>query len=335
MDKRTVIFRADASPTIGMGHFIRTLALAEMLNEHFYCVFATCQPSSYQIEEIEKVCHSKINLSDDDSHFNLFLNYLKGDEIVVLDNYFFDTDYQKAIKAKGCKLVCIDDLNDKVYFADLIINHTLDIKAEDYQAQTYTQFALGPKYALLRPSFMKMNKNVKQIQKVETLFICFGGLDTYNLTSSTLDVLKETYHLNRIIIVIGEIFEGKTQLIEKAKLFSKVDIHHAINDVKMAQLMTESDLAIIPSSGTMLEAMSVGLPVITGYYVPNQEIAAKKFSDAGLALYCGNFLTNFQNNLNNLLNSLTIDNLNGMLSRQKEIFGNSSENYLKLFNKIN
>ena len=26
---------------------------------------------------------------------------LQGDEIVVLDNYFFTTDYQRAIKAKG------------------------------------------------------------------------------------------------------------------------------------------------------------------------------------------------------------------------------------------
>ncbi len=31
MTKRIIIFRADGGPTIGMGHFTRTLALAEML----------------------------------------------------------------------------------------------------------------------------------------------------------------------------------------------------------------------------------------------------------------------------------------------------------------
>jgi len=29
--QRTIVFRADGGPSIGMGHFTRTLALAEML----------------------------------------------------------------------------------------------------------------------------------------------------------------------------------------------------------------------------------------------------------------------------------------------------------------
>ena len=65
--KRNIIFRADGGPAIGMGHFTRTLALAEMLNEHFHCIFATRQPTEYQIAEIEKVCHSRIDLPEDDS----------------------------------------------------------------------------------------------------------------------------------------------------------------------------------------------------------------------------------------------------------------------------
>jgi hypothetical protein len=76
--KRTIVFRADGSTTIGMGHFTRTLALAEMLNEHFYCVFATRQPTEYQTSEIGKVCSGQIDLPADDSHFDRFLEYLQG-----------------------------------------------------------------------------------------------------------------------------------------------------------------------------------------------------------------------------------------------------------------
>ena len=39
-----------------------------------------------------------------------FLNKLTGDEIVVLDGYQFDSNYQKEIKNKESKLVCIDDV---------------------------------------------------------------------------------------------------------------------------------------------------------------------------------------------------------------------------------
>ena len=34
-----IYFRADASATIGYGHFIRTLALADMLKDDFDCTF--------------------------------------------------------------------------------------------------------------------------------------------------------------------------------------------------------------------------------------------------------------------------------------------------------
>lgn len=51
-----IYFRADASATIGYGHFIRTLALADMLKDDFDCTFFTCHPTSYQVSEMEKVC---------------------------------------------------------------------------------------------------------------------------------------------------------------------------------------------------------------------------------------------------------------------------------------
>ena len=104
MPKRKIFFRADASTTIGYGHFIRTLALADMLKNDFNCTFFTQSPSTYQQGEADKVC-SLVSLPSDDSKFERFLEYLIGDEIVVLDNYFYTPDYQKQIKDKGCKLV--------------------------------------------------------------------------------------------------------------------------------------------------------------------------------------------------------------------------------------
>lgn len=48
MGKRQIIFRADAGKRIGYGHFVRTLALADMLKEEFECVFVTQDPTEYQ-----------------------------------------------------------------------------------------------------------------------------------------------------------------------------------------------------------------------------------------------------------------------------------------------
>ena len=154
---RKVFFRADAGADIGYGHFIRTLALADMLRGDFDCVFFTQEPTAYQICEMEKVCRF-VALPADDSKFQVFLDYLKGDEIVVLDNYFYSTEYQRQIKEKGCCLVFIDDMHDRHYVADLIINQAINIKPEDYSCEPFTRFAFGMKYTLLRRPFYEACK---------------------------------------------------------------------------------------------------------------------------------------------------------------------------------
>ena len=97
MTRRKIFFRADAGAQIGYGHFIRTLALADMLRDDFDCTFFTQSPSEYQQREAEEVC-PLVALPSDDSKFEEFIDCLKGEEFVVLDNYFYTSEYQKQIK---------------------------------------------------------------------------------------------------------------------------------------------------------------------------------------------------------------------------------------------
>ena len=72
---------------------------------------------------------------------------------MVLDNYFFTTDYQRAIKHKGCRLVCVDDMHDKHYVADVVINHGQTNPAL-FDVEFYTRLCLGFDWALLRLSLI-------------------------------------------------------------------------------------------------------------------------------------------------------------------------------------
>ena len=71
--KQKILFRADAGAEIGYGHFIRTLALADMLKDDFECVLYTQAPSEYQRKECEKVC-KLVELPADETRFQLFLD---------------------------------------------------------------------------------------------------------------------------------------------------------------------------------------------------------------------------------------------------------------------
>ena len=83
--RNKILFRADADQHIGYGHFIRTLALADMLKDDFDCVFCLQTPSEFQKAELSKVC-KYVELPANDRKFDLFLDTLEGNEIVVLDN---------------------------------------------------------------------------------------------------------------------------------------------------------------------------------------------------------------------------------------------------------
>ncbi|MFV0482778.1 MAG: UDP-2,4-diacetamido-2,4,6-trideoxy-beta-L-altropyranose hydrolase, partial [Bacteroidales bacterium] len=251
------IFRADGSSSIGMGHFIRTLALAEMLKDDFHCIYATRQPTEYQIREIEKVCHERIDLPGDDSHFEYFLTLLGGDEIVVLDNYYFDTDYQRSIKSKGCKLVCIDDMHDKHYVADVLINHAEGIKPTEFSIEISTRLLLGYKYALVREVFLKVDVSKN---KDYACLVMLGGADPLNITPNVVSILSEISFDKPIAVIAGA--ENKEH--DKFHYFANMSAP------QVADIMQRSEFAILPASTVAIEACAVRLPFICGYFVDNQ-----------------------------------------------------------------
>jgi UDP-2,4-diacetamido-2,4,6-trideoxy-beta-L-altropyranose hydrolase len=280
LKKRTIIFRADGGPEIGMGHFIRTLALAEMLNEEFHCIYATRKPTEYLVEEIEKICHGRIDLPEDDSHFNDFLEHLGGDEIVVLDNYYFDTDYQRSIKTLGCKLVCIDDMHDKHYVADIVINHA-PIVNNLFSVEPYTKMLIGFEYALIRSEFFKSAKTIQQNLSLQHVLICLGG-DHNNLTLSFLKDLVKIDKINKVSIITGEAYGYKTKLhqeINNLNEIKKITWHLNINAKGVKKVMQDADFGIVPCSTVLIEAISQNLPVITGYFVKNQMEISRKIKD--------------------------------------------------------
>lgn len=268
--KPTVYVRVDGSPEKGLGHLVRCMALSHMLQNDFDIIFVCLQIPEKIKRELEECQFTLMEIEEP-----IFFALLKPKDIVVLDGYHFDTNYQKKIKATGVKLVCIDDLHDKEFVADLIINHTPGVKQDDYNAQPYTRYALGYKYALLRPSFIEEAKKERKIEKVETVLICFGGSDFKNLTERILQVVLEFDEFKKIIVVTGSAYNYLDNLSPIIQKHKNVIHYHSIREQMMTTLLQNADLAIVPSSGILFEALAVGCRVIFGYYAENQ----KHFSD--------------------------------------------------------
>lgn len=264
MSKRKVYFRADASADIGYGHFVRTLALADMLKDDFECTFFTCHPTPYQVGEMDKVCPYIV--LQEKMHFDEFLFYLQGDEIVVLDNYFFSTDYQRAIKQRGCRLVCIDDMHDKHYVADVVINHALT-DASLFDVEPYTKLCLGFNWALLRKPFLEAAKKEHIFSgRIEKVTVCFGGSDIHDITGYFVNQALQLHAVSHVTAVVGDAYKPHYPL----QADDRLGYRSRLTAGEMADLFCDSDLVICSASSVGIEALACGVKVAVGWYVDNQ-----------------------------------------------------------------
>ncbi|MDR0605736.1 MAG: UDP-2,4-diacetamido-2,4,6-trideoxy-beta-L-altropyranose hydrolase [Bacteroidales bacterium] len=322
MDK--IIFRADAGQNIGYGHFIRSLALADMLKNDFDVAFATVNPTEYQITEMAKVCRS-INL-DRETHLADFLSLLKGNEIVVLDNYFFTTNYQRAIKDKGCILVCVDPLHDKHFVADLIIVQG-NVSQSLYSTESYTRFCIGYDWLLLRQPFIEaFEKNIHR--KYSSLFhkvtVGFGGTDMYNLTEKTLQVLLNQKCIQTIDIIAGDASQKINHFISS----KEIHFHRNISASQIAQLFSSCDLAILPTSTICLEALVCRTKIAAGFYVDNQAEFYQYALKTNLIYGMGNFLhESYFSKLNQLFCATPLTGLSLFSARLSDL----KERYISVF----
>ena len=255
MNKNRVFFRVDGNTHIGLGHVVRCIALAQMLMDKFEIIFFSSDIPEALKDEILSLNFLFFKISTESEFFEA----LTGKEIVVLDNYFFDTDYQKRVKEKGTKLVCIDDLIDKEFYADLIVNVTPNIKESDYSAQAYTTYAIGLKYALLRPAFVSRSGHRKTVGREDKLLLCLGGSDSNNVTLRVLKEIEGNFK-GTMNIVIGSSYPHLDELqryVHRRALTSKIEIHHNVGPDSFVMLMQSCGIAICSPSTVSIEYLSV------------------------------------------------------------------------------
>lgn len=323
--KRKIYFRADAGPEIGYGHYIRSLALADMLKQDFECTMFTQSPTEYQLNEAKDICPI-VALPADNSKFGMFLDQLQGDEIVVLDNYFFSTDYQRAIKAKGSQLVCIDDMHDKHYVADAIINQGMGYSRQDYSLESYTSLYLGIEYSLLRKPFLSIHDAINTPRTKGSIIVAFGGSDPNNLTEAYIAALLERPEIQHIDAIIGDSYRGR--LSDSPK----VQYHKNLSAEQIRDMFLHAEYALLPASTMMREAMACGIKIIGGYYIDNQMHDYETYAQHHYIYVIGDML---KSSTIQQFRELPMDeSLFENVIWPKEYFMNIPERFIKLFKNV-
>lgn len=268
-----MFIRADGNSTIGFGHLMRALAFANhakaiskvrlLIRNPDKIAYDASQHYGIQLLDI-----SSITIEDEASYVGQLAG--KGN-IVFLDGYSFNALYQQEVKESGCFLVCMDDHHDRIFLADCIINVAELDDPSKVLRKVSSRLVYGLKYALIRPEFSIHSERTTSKDQV---FVCFGGgAETLPLIEKTLHALSlSDLGFEKILVVLNEKLIPQVNDLHNSK-FSRLPLEllSNIDSSKMANLISNSRIGICSSSTVSLECRALGLPIISGYFVDNQE----------------------------------------------------------------
>ncbi len=298
-----VVFRADASPTLGVGHVMRCISLARLLVSKGASIRFVCFPLPNAIRDniLEIGCELK---EIDDGHFvsvggaerqsldqssvwtlnrqmqdakNTLNLIADGNwDWIVVDHYSISDGWEGLIKEKVKNLLVIDDLANRKHNCDVLLDQTLGRAESDYKPYVSqgAELLVGAKYAMLRPEFAELRSyslNRRSKSNSKKMLISLGGGDFENVTAKILDTLSSLSYIDswKITVILGAASPWVRE-IEKLIKQRKLKIELIVNCSNVAKIMSDSDFAIGAAGSSSWERCCLGLPTILIKLAPNQ-----------------------------------------------------------------
>jgi len=322
--KKTIFFRADGDSKIGLGHIIRSYAMASAIKNEYNCLMATRCTIQGVLEELNTVFNEVISLPETEYDLEAQrVGAMAGNSnLVILDGYAFDSKYQEILTGMGHDLFCIDDIHAFRFFSKVIINQSGGLSPLDYKAQPATQFYLGPHYSLLRHPFLDAAKKRRTVIDNNTCFVCFGGADPKN---KTLEVLRNpaiSNYFDHFYVVIGNAYMHSSELMEFSGSRKNISLYQSLTAEKIVSVMQKCSFAICSPSTVVYEYMSVGGIVFLEQIADNQKDVIRYMVKEGLAFHLMDIEKNIENKIEQCL------------QKQAVYFdGRSDERFRKLFSQ--
>lgn len=322
-----VAFRVDASLTMGTGHTMRCLTLAdELARRGHQCHFVHRQQPgdlAWQIEARGHTLHRLIPIDKKGDALGADAVETMGEGAphddwlgcswqsdaqqtraalaplapgwLIVDHYALDAGWESAV-AKVCgKTMVIDDLADRSHRCDLLLDQSFGRKARDYAERVpdHCRILVGPEFALLRPEFGEWRARSLARRRelrwpLNSILITMGGVDKENVTGKVLGELAASRLPVGCSITV--VMGGTAPWREHVRAqASKMPYPtEVVEQVSdLAKRMAEADLALGAAGSTSWERCCLGLPSIMVVLAANQHFVAKALAEQGAAALIG------------------------------------------------
>ena len=259
-----LLLRCDANESIGIGHAIRCLALAEAARSQNIGVIVAYETMPAIILAAFAETDSELQSLDGrvDTQAQICLSHFPYGDIgwIALDLPEVDELQISALSRGPAHLALMDD-GAHVYFdgVDCIINPNIEATAEHYanKINAATSLALGLKYLPLRKKFRKTERQHRVENELCAVLITMGGADPDNLSLPLGIAFDRLTKKAQIELLVGPSFSEPIDLIrELRKAAPGVRVLTAFQD--MATLFSSKEIVVTLAGTSLWEAAACG-----------------------------------------------------------------------------
>ena len=262
------IIRVDSSSSIGVGHIMRDLVLATQFDDVTFVTRDLPGNINFKIKDFGY----NVEIVKDNS-LSEFVEIIEklSPNIVVIDNYSLDYNFERAFKEKypNKKLMVLDDTYQK-HYCDILLNHNVYAKSSDYVdlVPSSCELRCGTEYTLLRDEFLVVRKDKKIKRESLRIFLGMGGADSQNMNIKVLDSLSSLNVSYRVDVVTTRSNKNLSMLFDYAQKQKNVRVYVDTNN--LVKIVSNNDIAIITPSVMANEILFLKIPIITIMVASNQ-----------------------------------------------------------------
>lgn len=287
-----ICIRADMNDTVGLGHIMRCLSIADALKEKGAPVlFLTADGCASDL--LKKRGYEYIVLNSEWNHLEDELSVLesffstkgKSCSLLILDTYQITQNYLRTLRAFVSTLL-IDDIPLFPYDVDTILCYGVYYE-KYYSGGSADRNLLGPRYAPLRKEFQAAGEKLIR-KRVENLLILSGGTDANDMLRRIVRQINNGRY-KRIDVVCGLFYPDYDAFVKETDPYPEIVLHKNISNI--ADYMRAADIAVSAGGSTLYELCALGTPTISYCLEDNQKGNIEGFDRLGIIPSAGDIRT--------------------------------------------
>lgn len=267
-----VAFDTVGSQRTGIGHLLRSIALAEQLRAMNANVNLLSKPKAFSPLVASAIRAAGLDAAP--------LENMPPDVVVV------DRPDTTRARLRGLHrrwpaaiLVALDYYGVNADEINLVIN--LNKARERWREKSIGEYRCGLSYAILRAPFIHARKMRRRVPvHVRRILVGFGGTDPDDWSEQAIRAIEQCMPDN---VAIDLLLGGKRPNDAKKVFSGRRSIARHIALGNPAQLLFESDLTIIGGGTMLMEAACLGVPAIVVPRTNEERLFARQFVRAGAA----------------------------------------------------